>query len=439
MTQNTFSTANSAALASNIEKFEISSNYDKTLDVSVGTVQVQYFESILDYTVRVSATIIDTGHRTDGAGANVFEDEDLKLTGGEKVHLILADNFDQKLDFSQFRIKKIRDIVEHTQQVVYTLDLWSQECEDNELVKCRVTKRYDGKVSDSVRKILTEVLKTKKIVDVDTTANEFPFLGRLEKPFYKCTWLAKRCIPQLNGTKGKTAGYFFFETADGYKFKSIDNLWAQTPKRRLIYTNTPSLPDEYDAKILEYYFDNTIDVEQSMSTGAMFKSELQATNFYDNKPRRNELSHEQQQNSSSMGGLEHPKLGADRNLQNEATRITVKFDKKGVLPPGKTLKNQLEKSKENDYNIDEITRQAYMRYNQLFTYKLSLTIPGDFGLRAGDVVYCDFPEISSKNMKLVSQKKSGLYMIVDLSHLITTNKTFTKLNLVRDSIGRKPF
>lgn len=439
----TYQTANTAALTSNIEKFEIFSNYgEKTLDISIGTVQLQYFESILDHTVRVTASIIDTGNRTDGEGANIFENEDMKLTGGEKVHLVLTDNFNQQLKFSessQLRIKKIRDISEHTQKVFYTIDLWSKECEDNELVECRVTKRFDGKVSDSVRQILSQVLKTQKTIDIDETVNEYSFLGRLEKPFYKCTWLAKRSIPQLNGTKGKTAGYFFYETSDGFKFKSIDKLFQQDPKRKLIFTNTTELPVGYDAKILDYYFDSSIDVEQSLVTGSLFKTELQATNFYDNKPRRSELSHEKQQDENNMGGIEHAKIGADRNLQDKATRISVKFDKKGVLPPGTTLKTQLEKSKENDYNIDEITRQAFMRYNQLFTYKAMITVPGDFGLKAGDLVYCDFPEVSSENLKVVSSKKSGLYMIVDLSHLITTNKTFTKLNLVRDSIGRKPF
>jgi hypothetical protein len=102
-------------------------------------------------------------------------------------------------------------------------------------------------------------------------------------------------------------------------------------------------------------------------------------------------------------------------------------------------KEQLQKSKQNDFDIDAIIRQSAMRYNQLFTQKLSLTIPGDYGLHAGDLVYCDFPEITQKNFKSVSQRKGGLYMIVDLSHLVTTNKTFTRLNLVRESIGRKPF
>ena len=435
----TYQTPNIATKEYDISRFEITSNEGKTLDVSLGCVQLQYYESILDNTVRVSTILVDSGERTEGQSVSVLEMEDLKLTGGEEVSLEMEDGYGQKLKFSgdsQLRIKAIHDAIE-TNTLSYMIDLWSKECLDNELVETRVTKRYDGKISDSIESILKNALKTPKVIDTDETENLFSFLGRSEKPFYKCAWLAKRSIP--TGSTGKSAGYLFFETADGFKFKSIDKLFGQNYKRKLIYTRTPDLPDAYDAKILEYSYDSAIDVEKVLLTGALFKTELRATNFYDNKPRRNETSHKNQEDEDKMGGKEHPTIAKDLGLQDKATRVVVRYDKKGVLPPGTNLEEQLKKSKSNDYDIDSIIRQSAMRYNQLFTQKLSMTIPGDFGLRAGDIVYCDFPEMTTKNMRSVSHKKGGLYMIVDLCHLITTNKTFTKLNLVRESIGRKPF
>jgi len=435
----TYQTPNIAAKEYNITKFEIISNNGKKLDVSLGSVQLQYYESILDNTIRATVVLVDSGGRTKGTNSSALEMEDLKLTGGEEVSLELSDAYGNELKLSgnnQLRIKSIRDSID-TQFTSYKLDLWSKECLDNELVETRVTKRYDGKISDSVQTILSSVLKTPKKIDVDDTANLFSFLGRSEKPFYKCTWLAKRSVPV--GSLGKSAGYLFFETAEGYKFKSIDNLFKQNYKRKLIYTRTTQLPKEYNGKILEYSFDSAIDVEQALVTGSLFRTELRATNFYDNKPRINETSHKNQEDEDKMGGKEHPTIAKDLGLQDKSTRVVVRYDKKGVLPPGNNLQEQLKKSKDNDYDIDAIIRQSAMRYNQLFTQKLSVTIPGDYGLHAGDLVYCDFPEITQKSYKSVSQRKGGLYMIVDLSHLITTNKTFTRLNLVRESIGRKPF
>lgn len=102
------------------------------------------------------------------------------------------------------------------------------------------------------------------------------------------------------------------------------------------------------------------------------------------------------------------------------------------------MASQLEKAKELNFEIEEILNQSFMRYNQLFSIKTSVTIFGDITLHAGDVVFCDFPELSSKANKIISNKKSGNYLIVDLCHFVSPiGSNFTKLNLVRDSYYRK--
>jgi len=446
MSQDQFYTTNAAARASNITKFEIFSNYGKKLDVSLGSIQFQYFESVLDTTVRATATIVDTGNTTDNIQSGVLESDGLKITGGEKVNFEVEDNYGIKLKFSddtQLRVKSIRNIIEHTQQVIFTLDFISQEYINDRLEEYRVKKRYDGKPSDHVQSILKNVLKTPKDVEVDTTINDFNFTGghrnELDRPLNKCTVLATYSVPDLPKARGNLAGYLFYETHEGYKFKSIDNLLKQKPKKKFIFTNTTSLPQDYDGKILEYNFDSTIDVEKSLMTSSFNKSQLRGYNFYNQQPRKNETSHTQQENEDTMAGLEHPKVAEDLGVPDKVSWVHTGFDRTGVLPKGTNLEEQLKRSKQDDFRIDDIIRQAKMRINQLFTHRLTITIPGDFSLKAGDMIYCDLPELSSKKMQVVSQKKSGLYMIVDLSHLITVNKTFTKLNLVRESIGRKPF
>ena len=77
-----------------------------------------------------------------------------------------------------------------------------------------------------------------------------------------------------------------------------------------------------------------------------------------------------------------------------------------------------------------------MRYNQLFSTKSTITIPGDFSLHAGDVVFCDAKQLSNTDEE-INKEYGGLYIIADLCHYISPKETFTKLNLVRDSIGRK--
>ena len=79
--------------------------------------------------------------------------------------------------------------------------------------------------------------------------------------------------------------------------------------------------------------------------------------------------------------------------------------------------------------------QAVTRYNQIFSVSVDVLIEGDFSLKAGDTIYCEFPDISAK--KDVSKETSGLYLIASLCHKVAGGKASTSLNLIRDSFGKK--
>ena len=117
------------------------------------------------------------------------------------------------------------------------------------------------------------------------------------------------------------------------------------------------------------------------------------------------------------------------------TRIISKIQPYGVKQPiGK------EESKKKDYDINQITAQAASRYNQLFTIILTIKIAGDFSHRAGDLIFCDFPELSTDRTQVVSGKNSGIYMIANVAQQVDVRTgAYTQLTLVRDSYGRKPF
>jgi len=84
--------------------------------------------------------------------------------------------------------------------------------------------------------------------------------------------------------------------------------------------------------------------------------------------------------------------------------------------------------------MEAILRQSQQRYNQLFTFKLTITVAGNFSLRAGQTVKIDFPQQEWNTNVGNSNLKGGKYLIVDVCHLLTTEVTYTKLNLVRESV-----
>ena len=282
---------NDPTRAGDIKRFQVfkaEHNSKKFVDFSAACVEFSYYEDILSNSVTATATIVESGLADSKSVEYKGALDNLPIRGGEPVNLIIQDNqvkptqlkFAGRSD-NEFYVNRIRGVDPGTQKDVYFLDLCSRELLTNEQV--RVVKRYDGKISNNVKKILTESLggdakkdkwglMTKKSVDVDDTAVNYNFIGNDRKPFYICTWLASKSIPSLsvNGKNslGSAAGYFFYETYEGFKFKSIDKLLQGKVIKKYIFTNTPELPKNYDAKILSVDIEKDMDLQQNLTMGA---------------------------------------------------------------------------------------------------------------------------------------------------------------------------
>ena len=431
---------NQAVKEFNVTRFRIFSNTNgKFADIPQKEgifVNLHYYESILENCIKATAIIADTGYSIEKDRKYVSLIEGLDMCGGEKVELHIEDGYGNKLQFSGEKclyIGKIRNKIEHTQNIVFVIDLVTKEFFANELVETRVDQYFEGSISESVKIILQQFLKTEKNVDdIEETENSYTFNGHIEKPFYKCTWLGKRSIPK--GGKTSSAGFFFYETYDGFKFKSIEKLLDEkNGYKKYIYTNTTELPSGYDGKILEYLPTINIDVQQKMMIGA-YGSLVRTYDFFQNKYEEKEITSEREGKTGvNLAGTELPCLPDE--FFGKPTRTISKMQPYGVLKP-----INKDKSKEPDYVVNEITAQAASRYNQLFTIILTIVIAGDFSHRAGNLIYCDFPELSSDKTQIVSGKNSGIYMIANVTQqLDAVSGAYTQLTLVRDSYGRKPF
>ena len=130
-----------------------------------------------------------------------------------------------------------------------------------------------------------------------------------------------------------------------------------------------------------------------------------------------------------------------KEFRQSPTRLMSFVLDTGVMPSGITSQDQLntwsgEKEKEN-YDVANTMVQSIMRYNQLFTVKTDITIPGDFSIKAGDLIECDFPKLAGDEVKDVNPETKGTYMVASVCHRITPNSTTSSLSLVRDSFGGK--
>jgi hypothetical protein len=428
----------------NIRQFRIKgqdvTGFDNESGTRTALVDLRYYENVLSPSVTFSVGIKETDNLLDS----------LPIKGGEKCDIILEDSQNGKLNLSLY-VNRVRNVIKDPLESNYFLDLTSEESFAND--QSRVVKRYDGKISDSVESILKQStsgsmgIKTSKNVKVDKTLIKYNFIGNNKKPFTVCAWLASKSVPENAGKSGGAAGYLFYETQDGFNFRSIDALFKeQKPKRKLIFTGTPDQPIDYNSKIINYSVEKNIDLKNNLTLGT-YSNESIFFDFYDFKYRERSYSVDEGGVSGSKDKLEHG--GKDNfdasvtdKFRSKPSRIMTRILDVGTLPEGKSSKEQLENWKNHPdqptFDAAKVMVQSIMRYNQLYSIKINVLIAGDFSLRAGDLVSCDFSQVNPSTSVGIDKRSSGIYMIASVCHRLTSKHTTSNLTLVRDTFGRKP-
>ena len=499
-----------SALPAEINKLDVFSNVEpeKKADLRGGLLRLQYYESILQDTVRVVVTYADSGATIEKDGKLVSAVEGLPIVGQERVELEFTDNNDNTVKFGKegknsLYVNKFVPVQSDSTRSLVMLDLVSKEFIMNE--KVRINTRFDGKISDHVKGILTKMeykregkdiqkdyLKTEKELFIEETTGDYIFCGNNWKPFYTMNWLSKKGVPGGGDDKdkkdskkgpgpafGNSAGYFLWETAKGCHFRSIEWLLDKemNPKTKsIIYNDTPDdagkkMPEGYDVKALSMEKDNRLDIQKKLMMGTFSTRTITFNPF-------NLVYSVITPDAYAESETEK---GSQKNLKLAGEKLPV-MNKEFTMPPGTTTKNasgkgeisaskefsrtqymfidsgnliadgkkdpkkwsegtkeQLTKSQtDENFEIANILNQSSMRYNQLFSTKISVTIPGDFSLHAGDSIFFDGPQLTGDEKKdSMDEKDGGLYIIADICHYTTSKETYTKMNLIRDSTERK--
>jgi len=432
------------------EIFTIKSNDGaKTIDLRGGIVSFSYFENVFSPMITAQVLITSTGNViTDEDGDLVSIYNGLPLRGGEKVSIKIPSNSENNVDLefteekgNEFYVASITNVLIEAEKEIFTLNLVSREAITNET--SRVGKKFPSSepISDSVKEIIEKYLLSQKNVNVDETQNPYGFIGNLKKPFTIITWLASKSVPGNVGGKSATAGYFFFETKEGYHYRSVDSLISQDPYE-IEYTYTPGVVDNLDPdkdfKILSYETKFNQNLIQNLERGAYCTYRM-----YYNPYSMSFTTPDQGLFKVSDYAEKMENLGADfeiflppvdknnDNLGNVPSRFMT-----GVLDFG-TLEKKGSRANKKNADPMEYHSQALMRYNTIFTMQLEATIPLNTNLCSGSVIKCKFAKISTDKTKVIDDEQSGLYMIKELVHYYETRGSFTKLKLIRDTMGKK--
>ena len=420
----------------------------KTIDLKLGVVKFNYYEDLFSPTVTAQMLIVSAGGATktnaDGKGVESLENvySGLPIRGGERIRIKIKPNSKSNipLEFDTpekyFYVSNVSRQFSDGSKEIFTLDLVSREAITNET--SRVVKRYpkESKISDHVKTIITDRLaSTIEDSDIDETVNRYGFIGNLKKPFHVLVWLASKSKPK----DGKLPGYFFYQTKDGFKFKSIDKLISDGKKSEQVvynevnYKPSSKLSDVADFTILQYNVTQNNDLITKLALGQF------SSHFMEFDPLIGTFTTQEQgkftldeitKDTVNLGETpEVPKLLSDDTTQNLGTlpsRLITMVADRGVL--------DFEPVQDKNSDPKLWQRQAYMRYQLLFTQILNMVVPLNTNLSVGNIIVVQFLKANMEATEK-DRRQSGNYMIKELCHHFDANQSLTSMTLIRDTFG----
>ncbi len=425
------------------EEVTIESNdQSKDINLIAGVMGLEYYENIFSPNITAKMLVLNTGDSIkgeDGKMQSVYNG--LPLRGGERLALKIKANAETNagLDFSEtykdyLHVSAITNVLVQEQTETFVLNLVARESISNETIRVPIKFSTASTIDVSAEKILKDYLKTEKALDIDKTKNSYGFIGNMRKPFNILTWLASKSVPE----KGN-AGFLFFQTQDGFHFKSIDKLIDQEPKETYTYSERKEseVESSNDFEIISYATDKNQNLLEKLRLGtySSFVATFDPSTSKFNLPQEATFTLDKFMKGAKNLGQEMkiseqlPKISDDssQTLGNVPSRLMTMVLDRGTIDKGVS----------NKLNADPLQYQAQsiMRYNMLFTQELSMKIPLNTNLRAGDVIECLFPKVTSVEGKGYDEQQSGSYLIKSLCHRFTKQDSETDLILVRDTYG----
>ena len=139
-------TADSNTRSGDITKFTIGGSSDFSPVAQV----ISYYESVLEPSIKVNVTIMETGLTDKGPFGML---DTLPIRGGEEVLLDIEDNQStpNKLSFKKKKslyVNSVSDVDPGTQKDIYNMQFRPREFLANN--QTRVVKRYDGRINSNV-------------------------------------------------------------------------------------------------------------------------------------------------------------------------------------------------------------------------------------------------------------------------------------------------
>jgi len=392
----------------------------------------------------------------------------LPITGLEKLELKFSTpgmpginaTREDGFPFQIYKIENVKADKDNPRAQLYNIYFCSAEMYYNSFN--RVSQAYSGPIEHAVDDILRkkEYLNSTKFLTYEPTKTNTKLVIPNTKPLNAISFLASQSISQ----RYKNAGYLFYETANGFNFRSVESLLAVNgvaPRptkfdyKYQIQTvaqnnenKSPSLsgikPKDVfqDLKgVLRYEFDRPVNMLKNINEGLFANKMITHDSFY-KKVTTHDFDY-----LSSFGDYFHTETqGAD------------KADFKGLVPLHDYEDTQKDFGEQANAKLmmycdnqkihnsfefpplkDTIQNRLSQRL-QMMNINLNLEVYGYTLLHAGDVISFDLPLmrpiINEGDKQQSSPYFSGRYLIMAIKHEIDVNgnKHTMSLKCMKDAV-----
>ena len=433
------SDASTGLFAQSVEGLDRDSYDVKTAQLEGKTVRFDYFESVYSPMITASTTIVDTGDSATDDRDNLATIRDgfpLVGDGTEFITFEIATGNGTLTTNEPMVVTGAPITLDQNQRQVLTLPLVSKYSVDT-ASKPRLGFYGVGTIDQAVKKILRENNLPFREENIEKSSTVDKIEGKNETPIDLIFHLSKKTKP-VSGAPG----FFFYETQEGFNFRSIEGLIEQGIKeykenadlrnvRTYRYFNNQQQDPSNDVEDYNLVKMPVIRRDQNLITAlktGVYNVRIQTKNLLTGEFTDNVVNL-LDKNSTYLGG--EPSIKPN---QNETTAANYSRTYSYVLTPG-SLDEGVSKTVTN--NPASYEPQANMRYAMLHSQVVDIQVPCNTELMAGHVIKVLIENVTTGNKtnQVENPHRSGFYLILHLRHHFDPKHSYTSLTLARDTYG----
>tara|TARA_B100000927_G_scaffold291518_1_gene294166 strand:+ start:14479 stop:15789 length:1311 start_codon:yes stop_codon:yes gene_type:complete len=427
---------------STYERIEITGHAGGTVDIRLGVSSFQYFEDLMSPVVTAVMGVVTSGDTINGQGLY----SGLPIVGGEKVRIHITSPIETErgespgeFDMTMF-VNKVTDYQLEKQKETFVLHLVSKEGIVN--LNKRIIKKYKQKRIDEVITDFLEILEADFEEDqIEKSVNSINFIGNMRKPLSLAPMLASRAIPDIGKN---SAGFFLWQTRKGMHFRSVEKMIfdakeskKETIKQEYIFDRGNEgldNPEKSFTKIYSYNITNNKDVMAGQRTGknSTYRIYFNPHTFEFTRPEQSIFYPTEQEglNKPPQKKVEPPEADPTTIPKPEMANRIIS----GIYSVG-CLEEKVVGAAATAVNQDNLSDvgQSISRYSSLFSQVVTITVAMNINLCAGDIIKLTLPKVSTESD--VDPSQSGLYIIKEISHFSSANRSYSALKVIRDSSG----